>query len=84
MTPDKFRQLVGNKFFTVSFTKKDGSIRVMNARLNVKKHLKGGELSYNPDKVNNIIVYDLNNKGYRTINLDALKTIKLDGYTVIL
>jgi hypothetical protein len=30
------------KIVTVTFTKKDGSIRIMNCRLGVTKHLKGG------------------------------------------
>lgn len=83
MTPEKFRKLVGNKFFTVTFTKKDGTIRVMNARLDVKKHLKGGKLAYNPKDYNYVTVFDLTKKQYRTLNLNTLQSVKTNGYTVI-
>jgi len=56
------------KFFTVKFIKLDGSERVMNARLGVKKYLKGGTLKYDPAEFNYITVYDMGSKGYRTVN----------------
>jgi hypothetical protein len=73
------KKLVGGKFFTVEFTKKDGSIRVMNARLGVTKALKGGEKSYNDNDFNYITAYDVKVKGYRTINVDTIKKIKCNG-----
>jgi len=43
------KEFVGkNKIFTATFIKKDGSTRVMNCQLGVKKHLKGGEQKFNP------------------------------------
>jgi hypothetical protein len=75
----QIRQLVGNKFFTVEFIKKDGTIRVMNCRLNVKKHLKGGELKHNPEALNHLIVFDVVAKEYRTINLNTLLRVKFNG-----
>lgn len=62
------------KIVTVTFTKKDGSIRVMNCRLGVTKHLKGGESTLNPNKY--ITVYDLQSKGYRAISKDQILDIK--------
>jgi len=62
------------KIVTVTFTKKDGSIRIMNCRLGVTKHLKGGESTLNPDKY--ITVYDLQSKGYRAIAKDQILDIK--------
>jgi hypothetical protein len=70
---------LGNKIFTATFTKKDGSLRVMNCRLGVKKHLKGGQKSYNDDDFNYLTVFDLNKKAYRTININTLKQIKANG-----
>lgn len=73
------------KVFTVEFTKKDGSHRVMNARLGVKKHLKGGELAYNPADYELIGCYDMQSGGYRMINIKTMLVLKVEGkeYEVI-
>jgi hypothetical protein len=65
------------KFFTVTFIKKDGSERVMNARLGVKKYLKGGTLKYDPAEFNYITVYDMGAKGYRTVNANTIQKLKI-------
>ena len=68
------------KFFTVTFTKrKDGTTRVMNARLGVKAYLKGGDLPYDPDTKGLIPVYDMKNKGYRMINVNTISNLKIGG-----
>lgn len=67
--------------FTVVFTKKDGTIREMTCRLGVKKHLKGGELKYNPNSLGYLIVFDMQKQAYRTINTNTILTIKLKGIT---
>jgi hypothetical protein len=56
------------KFFSVKFVKKDGSIRQMNCRLGVVKHLRGGERTLPRDY---IVAFDVNadeKGGYRAIN----------------
>ena len=68
-----------NTIFSVVFLKKSGEIRRMNCMLGVKKHLKGGKLSYNPKERNNLVVFDTQKKGYRTINLDTLMNISMKG-----
>jgi hypothetical protein len=72
------------KFFTVTFIKKDGSERVMNARLGVKKYLKGGTLRYDPTLFNYITVFDMGIKDYRTVNANTIKNLKIgkNEYTV--
>lgn len=76
---EQLKKMVGKKIFTVKFTKKDGTKRIMNCRLGVKKHLKGGKLGYNPSELNYLIVYDLVKKGYRTINVNTLEEISFNG-----
>lgn len=66
------------KYFTVSFTKKDGTNRVMNARLGVKVYLKGGTLPYNPDEKGLIPVFDAKTKGYRMININTINKLVVD------
>ncbi len=73
------RNLVGNRIFSAEFVKKDGTLRKIVARLDVKKHLKGGELKYSPEKLNYLVVFDLKEQDYRTININQLKSITVDG-----
>lgn len=58
------------RIFTVTFLKKDGTVRVLNGRLGVEKHLKGGQCTLDKDKF--IIVYDLKAEGYRAVDKEAI------------
>jgi hypothetical protein len=69
-------ELLGDKIFTVTFIKKDGTVRVLNGRRKVTKHLKGGELAYDPIERGLIPVYDLKSEGYRMINSQTVTEIK--------
>jgi hypothetical protein len=62
------------KIFTVTFLKKDGSLRVLNGRLGVTKYLKGGSSTLNP--ADYITVYDLQSKGYRAVNKSSIIDLK--------
>lgn len=66
------------KVFTVCFTKKDGSERVMNCRLGVKKHLKGGD-STTAHLDHLVTVFDMQKEAYRCINLHTVKWVKTGG-----
>jgi hypothetical protein len=70
--------LLGDKIFTVTFVKKDGSIRVMNARRGVKKGVKGVGMSYDPFSKNLIPVYDMQKEAFRMINAETILEIKAD------
>jgi hypothetical protein len=69
------------KFFTVTFIKKDGSVRVMNARLGVKAYLKGGELPYDAESKGLIPARDMQApdkaRGYRVINVNTITHLKI-------
>lgn len=65
------------KIFSVEFTKKDGSIRKMNCRLNVKKGTNGNGLKFDPIKKGLLPVFDMQNNGFRMINLKTI--IKING-----
>ena len=62
--------------FTATFVKKNGETRKMNCRTGVVKHLNP-----NPTRVkaanpaNMITVFDLQSKGYRTINCETVTQI---------
>ena len=79
MKKEKIKKLVGSKFFTVEFKKKNGELRKMNCRLKVTKHLKGGSKSFSDDDYNYLTVYDLHKKGYRTVNINTLTSLKFKG-----
>lgn len=79
LTAEEFREVVKDKIFSAEFEKLDGTIRKIVARLGVSKHLAGGSLTYNPASVNNLVVYDMQKKSYRTIKFDKLRNIKYNG-----
>ena len=85
----KARELVefagkDGKIFTIKFLKKDGTVRTMNARLNVSKYTKGGTRStYNNPNI--IGLYDMElrktlseedgSKAYRSMRLGNIISI---------
>ena len=66
-------------FFGAKFVKKDGSVRIMNCRAGVKKHLKGGTLKFNPFEKGLLVVFDTHKKEYRMVNLNTLLEIHFGG-----
>jgi hypothetical protein len=82
MSVDEFIELVGSQFFTACFIKRtDGTERVLNGRLRVKKHLKGGDKAYNFSSKGLVSVYDVRAKGYRAIPMDSLLWVRARGQT---
>ena len=83
-TTQQFREFVGDngKLFSVTFRKSDGSIRKMVARLNVTSYLNGNGARYNAAERNNIVVFSMQDKGYRTIKIDNLLRIKAFGEVI--
>jgi len=77
---DQVLRATQGKFFTVAFTKKDGSVRVMNCRLGVTKHLKGGTNNLNPHQY--LTVYDMQAEGYRAVNLSTIISVTCGGLTL--
>ena len=70
------------RFFGVTFIKADGSLRKMTCRTGVKKHTTGTGLKYNARERGNVIVWDTSVKGYRTIKLDRLVSLRFGGKEV--
>ena len=64
------------RIFSVTFVKKDGTIRKMTARLGVKKDLKGVGLKFNPSERSLVVVFDMHKRAYRMINLQTIITFK--------
>ena len=76
-------QKAESTIFSVTFTKKDGSIRKMVARLNVKKGVNGKGMAYNPIEKGLLPVYDMQKNGFRIINLSTVTELKIKGEELI-
>jgi len=83
MNIQEFKNEVKGNFFRACFVKKDGTVREMTARFGVKKHLKGGELTYNPEERGYIVVFDVEKEQYRTINMEKLIFLRYNGKEVV-
>jgi hypothetical protein len=71
---------LGNAIFHITWIKKDGSERTANARCKVHKGIKGTGRRINQPHNANISIYLMGNeKGYRTLNLDTVRTITCYG-----
>lgn len=76
----QFIDETSNKFMTVTFVKKDGAVRKINGRMNVKKYTKGVGSKLDPNKF--LIVYSVQDKGYRAINKDTILSVAVDGVII--
>lgn len=85
MTTDALRQTIlglGQKIFAVTFVKKDGTIRDMAARLDVRSYQKDPTAPVDlalleQDARHGLLrVFDMKKKGFRMINLKGLQRIK--------
>jgi hypothetical protein len=59
----------GGKFFSVEFTKKDGTTRVMLCKAGVTKYLKGGKRTVGNDVQ---VVFDMHKMQYRSFRYDSV------------
>lgn len=67
------------RIFSATFTKKDFTRRLINARLGVKYERKTDrQRPYDPAKKDLIAVYDMTKKGHRTINLKTLDSLSIN------
>jgi len=85
MKQTRFESLVGNKFFTVEFKKKDNSVRKLTGRLGVKKHVKGilgkGKPKVQGLKDGRVVFKEFNSKGLRSFYPETLISLEADGKT---
>ena len=69
----------GGKIFSVTFVKKNGETRVMNARMGVSKGISGSGMKYNARERNLLPVYDMQKGAYRMINANTIKSVRCQG-----
>lgn len=84
-TAKDFIQSTNGRIFTATYKKKDASERTMNCRLGVRKGVTGAGMKYNPAEYNLIPVYDMQNNGFRMVNLSTITklTIADNTYEVV-
>lgn len=71
------------KFFHAQFIKKNNELREMTCRLGVKKHLRGGELAYDPLAKKLLPVFDVVKKEYRMVNLETMQKLTIESETYL-
>ena len=79
-----FASMIDNsngKMVTVTFIKQDGSTRILNGRLGVKKYLKGGKATVDTNEY--ISIYDVQNKGYRSVNRNTIVGLRMQGIEAV-
>tara|TARA_R110000803_G_scaffold204330_1_gene270258 strand:- start:6 stop:335 length:330 start_codon:yes stop_codon:yes gene_type:complete len=66
------------KIFAATFTKKDGTHRLMNARTGKRYAPTGRKAPYKPEDYNLIPLYDMRKKAFRMLNLNTLLTLSIN------
>ena len=78
--PSKVIEIVNDgRVFSATFVKKDGTLRVMNCRRGVSKHVTGTGLKFNPQDKQLLGVFDMHKDQHRFINLQTLTQIRAGG-----
>ena len=70
--------------FAATFTKKDGSSRLMNARTGKKYTPTGKEAPFNPSEYNLITAYDMRKKAFRMININTITNLSINANKYII
>ena len=70
--------------FAATFTKKDGSHRLMNARTGKKYTPTGKKAPYKAEDYNLLPVYDMKIKAFRMININTLTKLSINANKYII
>lgn len=74
-----FLEGLNGKMFGVDYIKSDNTHRSLTGRLDVVAPLKGGQNKVEALDRPYLTVYDIQAKGYRTVNLDTTKRLRANG-----
>ena len=75
------RAKANGKIFSVEFFKKNGELRKMNARFDVKAGITGKGLDYDPLEHGLMNVFDMNKRGYRMVVVSNITKLHVGGIT---
>ena len=76
-------QTAESTIFSVEFIKKDGTVRNMVARLNVKKGVNGNGMAYDPISKGLLPVWDMQKNAFRMINMKTVTKLQIKGEEVL-
>ena len=76
-------QTAENTIFSIEFIKKDGTVRNMVARLNVKKGVNGNGMAYDPIAKGLLPVWDMQANNFRMINMKTVTKLQIKGEEVL-
>lgn len=82
ISPDEALELLketNGRVFRASFIRVDGSLREGVFRLGVTRHLRGGTKKYDAAAKRLLTVFDMAKQGYRSIALDRLISVTVNG-----
>lgn len=80
MKISKFIELVGDgRLFSVTFEKKDGTLRRLTGRLGVKQGLVGTGMRFDPVARNMVPVFDVQKREFRMVNGSTIREIRARG-----
>lgn len=85
MNIEKLRELLSTDIVTVTFTKKDGSLREMLCTT-ISSYLPGGESESDSTSVVSdsvVTVWDLEQQGWRSFRFDSIKSIFTDYFNYV-
>jgi hypothetical protein len=69
------------KIVSVDFIKNNGEFRNLVGRMEVRKNLSGGVRTTDPNEY--ICIYDMQNKGYRSINKNQIIALRTQGLEIV-
>jgi len=78
---DVIDNIKNGQIFSVTFYKKDGSLRKMNCRKGVVKYLKGNDTRKPTKNKNLVTVYDMHKKNYRSFDVSTVTEVRYGGTT---
>ena len=73
-------QLTRGRFFVCEFVTKRNKLRRMVCRLGVRRHVNGTGMTYKPAEHALMTVWEPASKGYRTVNLTTIRSLRCGDY----
>ena len=72
---DLFEMFGKGRFASVTFEKKDGSIRTLTGKTQVNKGINGNGASYNAADYGQVRIFDLKADGWRSVTVNKVKEV---------
>lgn len=74
-------RLTRGRFFVCEFITKRNKLRRMVCRVGVRRHVNGTGMPYKPAEHALLTVWEPKSKGYRTVNLATIRSLRCGDYS---